>query len=381
MRYDVKWRVNGKMRQKTFADKRTAEAFDHRVKLEKFAGYVPDPDRGALSLDGFAAQEYWPKYGKLELSASTRTSYATVYNAYVSPALGDRPLRLIGASDVAQMKVALIGAGVGGETVRKALTVLSSILARAAEWGHVGGNVARLVKVPAPGQSREAVAMVPATVEIIRAAMPTHRDKALVSLLGYAGLRPGEALALESADIARKTIRVSKALALGEVKSTKTGNVRIVPAPSVLAEELHALGPGLLFPRADGERWTEADYRNWRVRRWQPAATVAGVGKLTVRKKGGHTPDGRPKTTRRYEGARPYDLRHSCASLLLRSGLEPLRVARAMGHSLRVLDKHYAHLLAELDDVEIIDPDKLIRSARTAAEGADVVSLDNRRAA
>lgn len=356
------------MRQKTFLDRRSAEAFDNAVKVAKFSGHVPDPNRGALVLDQFAADEYWPKYGKLELVTSTRASYATAYNAHVSPTLGDVPLRRIGARDVAQMKADLLASGVGVESVRKAMTVLSSVLTRAVEWGHVDGNVARHVRLPAPMPGREAVAMAPATIEAVRAAMPTRRDKALVSILGYGGLRPGEALALESGDVGRRTIRVSKSLSFGRVKGTKTGTARIVPVPSVLVEELAELGAGLLFPRRGGGHWTDADFRNWRSRQWQPAAEAAGIGTVIVRETGKRHSNGRAKTTRRYEGARPYDLRHSCASLLLRSGLEPLRVARAMGHSLRILDKHYAHVLAELEELETIDPDKLIRAARASVD-------------
>ena len=47
-------------------------------------------------------------------------------------------------------------------------------------------------------------------------------DATLVSLLAYAGLRPGEALALRWDDVRSRTILVQNALALGEVKDTKT---------------------------------------------------------------------------------------------------------------------------------------------------------------
>ncbi len=41
----------------------------------------------------------------------------------------------------------------------------------------------------------------PAEVESIRANVPSARDRALVSVLAYAGLRPEEALALRWPDV------------------------------------------------------------------------------------------------------------------------------------------------------------------------------------
>jgi integrase len=53
----------------------------------------------------------------------------------------------------------------------------------------------------------------------------------------------------------------------------------------------------LVFPSGSGSVWSEHHYRNWRRRVFAPAATVAEV-----------------------PGIRPYDLRHSFASLLLAQG-------------------------------------------------------------
>jgi integrase len=52
--------------------------------------------------------------------------------------------------------------------------------------------------------------------------MPTERDDVLMSVLAYAGLRPGEALALKWGNIGGRTILVERSLALGELKARKT---------------------------------------------------------------------------------------------------------------------------------------------------------------
>jgi integrase len=92
-----------------------------------------------------------------------------------------------------------LAAGAGPAAVRKALALLGSILQRAAESGRISANPARLVrKTPLPRRS-EIRPIPPSAVERMRAAS-TPRDAALISVLAYAGLRPGEALALRWAD-------------------------------------------------------------------------------------------------------------------------------------------------------------------------------------
>ena len=76
--------------------------------------------------------------------------------------------------------------------------------------------------------------------------------------------------------------------------------------------------------------------------RWAPACRAAGLDDIP----------------------RPYDLRHSFASLLLAEGRQPVFVARQLGHSLTVLLSTYAHLIAEYEEAERIDAEAEIRKAR-----------------
>ena len=65
-----------------------------------------------------------------------------------------------------------------------------------------------------------------------------QRDATIVSVLYYAGLRPGEMLALNWADVEQGHLSVTKALSLGQVKSTKTGKGRRVPMIPALRSDL-----------------------------------------------------------------------------------------------------------------------------------------------
>lgn len=59
-----------------------------------------------------------------------------------------------------------------------------------------------------------------------------------MSVLAYAGLRPGEALALAWRNVRERTILVDRAIALGTEKGTKTNAARTVRLLAPLAKDL-----------------------------------------------------------------------------------------------------------------------------------------------
>ena len=99
----------------------------------------------------------------------------------------------------------------------------------------------------------------------------------------------------------------------------------------------------LVFPAAGGEAWTEPAYPSWRRRAFKRALTAADI-----------------------EKARPYDLRHSFASLLLHEGRSVIYVARQLGHDARLTLTRYGHVIDELDDAPRLDAETAIRQAREA---------------
>lgn len=124
-------------------------------------------------------------------------------------------------------------------------------------------NPVRVVKKPRQKRQRAVRALAPTEAERLRLHLlrgRRQRDAALISLLAYAGLRPGEALALTWADVGTSTLLIDKALALGVVKETKTRRARTVkllkPLAADLAEWRLVSGrpeeTGLIFPMQDG---------------------------------------------------------------------------------------------------------------------------------
>ena len=139
-------------------------------------------------------------------------------------------------------------AGAGPSAVRKALTLLGGILQRAHESGKIPTNPGRLVRKAPTRRPAEVQALAPGTVEAMRA-VSQPRDAMLLAVLAYAGLRPGEALALRWTDLRENTILVERAVSLGQVKGTKTGQNRTVRLLSPLA----------------------VDFREWKMRCGRPA--------------------------------------------------------------------------------------------------------------
>lgn len=336
----VVWYEGSARRTKSFDRKTDAQTFEAKVKLLKRQDGLEELDAGKETLDSFV-DEWWARYGTLFLARNTQEQYRDLLKRFVLPTLGSTPLRKLTPTSVGGLRDMVLRES-GAETARKTLAVLQGILERAVEWERIKVNPAKVVKKPAREKKGRAQPMAPRTVEELRRNL-SNRDGCLVAVLAYAGLRPGEALALTWEDVGEQTLNVDKAIALGEEKGTKTGRTRVVrllaPLARDLAEWRLASGnrEGLVFPRPDGQPWKDTDWRNWRRRVWKEVA---------------------PK------GTRPYDLRHSFASLLFQEGRNPAEIAEQLGHTLQTLLSTYTHVIEELRGAERKDAEDLVRLAR-----------------
>jgi integrase len=362
----VTWRVQwrdeaNRQRSRSFSRKADADAWDAKVKLAKRQGELAILDAGRKQLAELI-EEWWRLYATPNLAPKTLRIYAGLRDRYVMPRLGAMQLRALTPERLQAFSVDLAADGVGAETIRKTLAMLQGVLERGVEWGWLPRNPVRHVRKPAAGRSQTIDPPGPLAIERMRWEFRRHgrlRDATLIAVLGYAGLRPGEALALRWRDIRDRTIVIDKALSLGEERSTKTGRRRVVSLTAPLAADLAEwrLASGrpdesaLIFPTSAGTPWSDVDFRNWRRRRFKPTAAAVGLQ------------------------IRPYDLRHAFASLLLAEQRNPADVAGQMGHSMQTLFSTYAHVIEELRDLERVDAEAQIRSARVAAATADVASV------
>jgi integrase len=347
----VRWREGGHNRAKVLGRKRDAEAFDADIRRRKRAGELVESAGAQMTLTELAL-EWMHVYGAPNLARSTLESYAITWDRHVLPRIGDLRLRELTPQVLERFRGELAAAGVGLPTQRRVLVIVQGILQRAVEWGYIPTNPARVVRKPA-GRRRHVVRpMAPAVVEQVRShllARGDMRSATLVSVLAYAGVRPGEALALTFGDVRQRTILVERSVSLGEVKETKTGRLRSVRLLPPLADDLTAWrtacsspsDDALIFATAEGGPWTQHGWRNWARNHFRPAAAAAGV-----------------------EGARAYDLRHSFCSLLLYEGRTIVEVARQAGHAPSMSLDTYQHVMDELDGAERVPAEEQIRRAR-----------------
>jgi integrase len=214
----VRWRDElGRARSKVFGTKRDAEAFDAEVRRRKRTGELATMDAGNETLANFA-EEWWRLYAVPNLAPKTLKVYAELWDRYVLPRLGGYPLRNLTPEVLARFRADLAAADVGVLTIRKLMSIVQGVLQRAVEWHRLTTNPARAVRKPAQKRMHRIEQPSPLAVERMRARLRDNgrlRDATLVCVLAYAGLRPGEALALEWQHIGERTILIEGALRWG----------------------------------------------------------------------------------------------------------------------------------------------------------------------
>ena len=209
---------------------------------------------------------------------------------------------------------------------------LRQTLSAAVRWGYLHSNPAA-----AAGPNRQPP---PRSVRVFtrdeQQALAAELSPMYAPLPAFAaatGLRPEEWAALERRDIdrragvinIRRTVTGGKGAPVEVVELGKTdGSRRQVPlSPRALAA-LDAITPRLdtplLFPAPHGG---VLNLDNFRRREWAPAIEASGVP--------------RP--------ARIYDLRSTFASNALAAGIDVHTLARVMGTSVRMIERHYGTLL------------------------------------
>lgn len=150
--------------------------------------------------------------------------YAELLRVHVVPALGDRPLQQIQASDIEALYTALDGK-VAPRTAHHVHTVLGACIGAAVRTGKIGNNpMLRLAKVPSPGESDHGMAL---EAEQLRALVQGFKGSALfpvVAVAAFTGARRNEILALRWRDLdpAAKTLRIERA-----IEHTKAHGLRV----------------------------------------------------------------------------------------------------------------------------------------------------------
>jgi integrase len=362
--YVVRWYESGRgstKRKRTFDRRRDAELFEASIRRARQLGQLASEVIGSnATLEEFLV-EWWDTYAATHLRPNTLATYTTLLDKWIVPYLGRKRLREITRETIDNYAARLRVDGAGAPTINRALGVLQGVFHRAVEWRRLAWNPVVGVRRVAHSRAETIDARTPETVEAIRAHLDPQ-NAALVSVLAYEGLRPAEAYALLWGDVIddrgrpRKHLRVERAISGEEVSTTKSQRGRepelFRPVARELVEFYLARGrphPGtLVFPDSQGGHLRR---QNWRRRVWIPALERAGVPYF-----------------------RSYDLRHTCATLLLYEGRTLNEVAEHLGHAdPGFTARTYAHVMRDASKRRRITISEAIRTGRAAARRRPLV--------
>jgi integrase len=316
---------DGRQRNKSFKRKADAERWLAQQHTNIAHGDWIDPARGRITLG-----EYAPEWRKTRTVAKPKTRHQqeSVLKLHIMPTWHSVQIGSITFEGLTHWIAKLTANGVGWSSVRQSARVMSAILEYAVRTGRIPSNPARGLALPRPHR-RDHVFLTHAQLAALATAAGPHRLVVLV--LGYTGLRWGEATALRVCDIdlTRRRIDVRRAfsdvggeLILGTPKSH---HHRTVPLPRFLSAELAGFIEGrepddLVFTTASG---TSLRLSNWRLRTFGPARKLAGIS----------------------DRFRIHDLRHTAAALMVQAGYPPKMLQEILGHaSITTTLDLYGHL-------------------------------------
>jgi integrase len=338
-RWKVRWREGGTNRQRSFDRADDAREFESEIRRERqFRGGRPVGEDTSLAE---FVDEWWATTAP-QLAPRTQEQFAVALNLRILPELGGYGLREIQPSTVEDWLGRLDERGDGRTSILRAASLLGTITQTAAAHGLIEGNPVRVARNPLAQSTRQPAPITVEQIEAIRSRLD-ERDRTLVSVLAYSGLRPeSEALTLTWRQVGARTI---------SIRASKTGHRRHVRLLEPLKDDLrtwreHSAGGPLVFPHYYGV-WTRSAWQNWRRRVWRPAAVAAGVPAYR----------------------RPRELRASFASLLIYEGRNVVEVAQQLGHSPMTCLNTYARAFAEAPDPEHrITAEQAIAAARAVSD-------------
>lgn len=330
--WEARYREGRRNRSKTFDLEDDARTFDAEARARRQRGEHIRRGSDTPSLSDFAS-DWMARRAAAGLAEATLETNRRIYEKHVDPYLGGRRIADLSPLRLDAWRRELEEAGVSIYMLNRSKTLLGQILADAKRLEYVSINAARGLPTIRRRARRGRTAS-PEQIELMRAEFIEAEQlghATLLSLLAYVGLRPREALGLTWDLVDRGRLILPAELTKG-----RTARSPDVPGPVIAGLHRWKLSSGtvggLVFPRPlDGERWTKSDWDNWRNRGFTKAAGAAGLLEW----------DEEAETW--VGDFRPYDLRHTCASLMIRAHVPPADAAAQLGTSLELLFRTYSH--------------------------------------
>jgi integrase len=333
----TRWRVrwvddSGTEHTRVFDRRPDAQAHLDGLTADIQQGTYVDPRKSAETFGSVAEQWFATKAHR---KPKTVAGYRSILDTLVLPKWGEVPLKQIDYQAYSTWLGGLAvdgsqrGTALSASRITQAHQLVGAVLKYAQRTGKVAKNVALEIKrsedLP---QQTERERRYLSHAELLGLARATDRFETLTLVLGYCGLRFGEAAALRRKHVGDKelTIRASATHVTGQgivESSTKTRRARQVPVPDPVWDRLKNEFPddpnALVFPRRRGGLLPIEEYR----RAFDKACVEVGI-----------------------EGLVPHGLRHTTASLAISAGANVKVVQRMLGHATAAMTLDlYGHLL------------------------------------
>jgi integrase len=331
----VKYRIGGRQRSRSFDRKGDAVTFDADIRRRRQLGpaLAAELERGSETLDDFIRGS-WRAHAAT-LAPKTRQKYRWVLENHLG-SLGDEPLATLDVARLARHQRQLLDAGVRPNTVREVYAQIAGILQIAVEHGRIPANPARSMRKVKADPPAPVVPLQPVELEALIAAS-TGRDRAMIILGGYFGLRPIEIRSVTWARLRDDSLTIAK------VDTKPSASPRTITGPSagIVALKEWRLESGRPGDNEPIIGLTARNMNQWNVYLRRIARDAIGRDDLTA-----------------------YALRHSHASALHYAGYTVPRAAERMGHTANEHLGTYAHVLDSITDEHYTDLDGLIMAAR-----------------
>jgi hypothetical protein len=196
--YVVRWRTpDGKSRNKTLKREVDAKKFLTSVEHSKDVGTYIDPSRSKVKLGPFARDNWLA--AQAHLKPSTKARYENILSRHILPRWGDTPLFAVGHADVQKW---ISGIDLAPASLRYVHRIFSLIMELAVRDGRIPSNPAAGVRLPKVAKPDKRFLSVEELHRLADAAaqypIPEvgEQYRALILVLGFCGLRWGEAAAL-----------------------------------------------------------------------------------------------------------------------------------------------------------------------------------------
>ena len=245
----------------------------------------------------------------------TQKKYKQQLNQYLIPYFGNKPLEAISGHECSAYYNLRLDSEAAISTVNGELACLKSLFSEAMRHGIVNANPVKGIKLLNPNNVRDRILSSEETARLFHAAgMMDDFVRPLFHILFHTGMRLGEALALEWADVEFEHERLV-------VRRSKSGEGRKVPLRSTLADEL------IVWKlKTQQSRWIFPA-------RFDATTPMQGIRKGWLRL----------CAKANISVLRPHDLRHNFTSQLQAAGVSDSIIMSITGHKTHVMLHRYSH--------------------------------------